>query len=1071
MDKQAVRFEIERLLAEQLLGPVQLDETLPARPSDTYLTGILWPRGTALEGSGESIGPTDIANDDSEPVDAGVPGYRAVRPCSCGLSFEVDKAASLVISLGSTARYRPSPKPQQLREKDASSISPGAERIEHEWHREQLRYRLEIPSSESRTAWRTQEFLLPDGSIRSDPAVAVDIRRRVREGSVVVTATLINTAVEAATDTRDSSLLFQAELRVDAALPSGAPAIQPRPSYPFADDEDRRTNLLLYRDAQEYAAGHGVSAEWPEPRDERVEWIATSWLPKATVAGTSPLGHSTLRELREAPDSVFSASTLSDLSRRSTTLASLDQFCSIYESWIQGLTSRTERLDGELRLAADLHIHRCADTVARMRRGVKTLADSEDAWMAFTLANRAMDIQAQFPSKRQQARPLVWRPFQVAFLLLVLPGLVHARDPEARRDTMDLLWFPTGGGKTEAYLAITAFEILFRRIVNPARRESGGTDVLMRYTLRLLTVQQFQRAAALISACEALRRQDPTRLGAAPISLGLYVGGEATPNFLNEGIEKLADEAAGRKPPSTPRQLLECPVCGHTLSSAAYRIDVDRRWMDIACRNEQCSTGAVPLPILTIDEAIYEHPTSLLIATVDKFAQLPRNGRMRRIFGGPGGKPGLIIQDELHLISGPLGSMAGLYEAALDLLCSDGDVRPKIVGSTATIGRAREQVRALFDRDVLQFPPPGLEAADSFFAVKDEKGPSRAYRGVASAGRSPKFALQAVIAALMQAAARLRELAGDESVDPYWTCVAYFNSLRELGGAHVLMQDDVRRQLAVLAARCGATARELEGLPVELSSRVSSREIPEFLKKLNAPLVPLDPNEELPPDSVLASNMISVGVDVPRLGLMVVNGQPKSTAEYIQATSRVGRGLPGLVVTLYNFGRPRDLSHFEHFANYHAALYRSVEATSVTPWAPRARDKALHAVFAAMVRHVLGLSADEDAARFDRAALGVGSVVEYLVRRAKAATAAAPDADVRVELEEIATAWERLAANAGAAGRKFLYWERRAPFGRTSPHLLYSAEEQKPTDAAAMPAPNSLREVEPSTAFVLKRFS
>lgn len=416
--------------------------------------------------------------------------------------------------------------------------------------------------------------------------------------------------------------------------------------------------------------------------------------------------------------------------------------------------------------------------------------------------------------------------------------------------------------------------------------------------------------------------------------------------------------------------------------------------------------------------------------------------------------------------------MAGLYEATIDLLCTDGEIRPKIIGSTATIGRARRQVRALFDRDVLQFPPPGFDASDSFFAVRDEKGSDRLYCGISTAGRSPKFALQAVLAALMQSVHILRSQGQVPSaaLDPYWTCVAYFNSLRELGGAHVMMLDDVRRQIAVLATRSKSSPRPLEEPPLELSSRVPSREIPEILKRLSQAIGPADPYESDPPDSVLASNMISVGVDVPRLGLMVVAGQPKSTAEYIQATSRVGRSQPGLVVTLYNFGRPRDLSHFEHFLSYHSALYLTVEATSVTPWAPRARDKALHAVFAAAVRHlVAGLLSDDAAIAFDGTDATVGKIVQHLIRRARTATDGATDADIRAEIEDIARDWERKASNARAAGRKLNYWEKPAPYGKTSPHLLYSAEQTLTASAGAWPAPNSLREVEPSTAFVLKK--
>jgi ATP-dependent helicase YprA (DUF1998 family) len=475
---------------------------------------------------------------------------------------------------------------------------------------------------------------------------------------------------------------------------------------------------------------------------------------------------------------------------------------------------------------------------------------------------------------------------------------------------------------------------------------------------------------------------------------------------------------------------------------------------------------------MTVDQSIYAAPPSLLIATIDKFAQVPRREDIRSLFGFDDRlPPGLVIQDELHLISGPLGSMAGLYEASVDMLCTRNGLRPKVIGSTATIGRAEQQVRALFDRSVLQFPPPAIDASDSFFAVRDTDGPDRLYVGVMTAGRSAKFALQAILAALLESAKKLATLAPDVMTsDPYWTVVAYFNSLRELGAAHVLAQDDVPRQMAFLCRRLGdAKSRLLSRPPAELSSRISSREIPDVLRSLSAQRDAL-PEEEQPEDIVLASNMISVGVDVSRLGLMVVNGQPKTTSEYIQATSRVGRGLPGLVVTLYNFSRPRDLSHFEHFKMYHSALYKAVEATSVTPWAPRARDKALPAVLVGTARHLIDrLSEDDGASRLRSDDPTMNEIVSAFVSRARAASNGREDQETATEITEIVKQWEQRAADARSSGKKLLYWERKSEFGNTSEHLLRSAEEGSRPGSRAWAAPGSLREVEPSTAFVLKK--
>jgi hypothetical protein len=1081
MDRIEVRTALEGLVAQQLMGPGEEQEVLPVSPSDVYLTGILWPRDTAVSADEDDASSTETAGKDGEPAEAAVPGYRAIRPCSIGLTFEVAADVEITIATGATARYA-----DVARAGSAGDAQPAAGREAAgrtargeegpEWHRRPLDYRVRIRPDEQRLSWRTHDFERPDGSTVHDETVAIDIRRRPAGNRLVVTATLINTAAEEPPRAvRDRVLLFQAQLAIRAVHANGAGAIHARAAYPFADDdEDQLTNLLLYRHVREFAVGHGVAAEWLTDSPDTATQVSTSWLPRATVEGMSPEGHALLGNLKARFGNPLEAARLADGSRRDETCGALDAFCGVYAEWITGqLESRLHEFEGEHRRAADANLTRCRETLERLRAGVRCLRENDVAWEAFTLANRAMDRQAMFPSKGERRRPLVWRPFQLAFVLLVIPGLVDSSD--ADRDTMDLLWFPTGGGKTEAYLALTAFEIFRRRLTSASRRSAGGLDVLMRYTLRLLTIQQFQRAAALVAACEMIRRESAGRLGEAPVSLGLYVGIDSTPNSLEEAQLKLTDEAAGREPPSTPRQLLNCPVCGAVLPSHGYRIDGAQRWMEVACRAEGCEVRGVPQAILTVDEAIYAHPPSLLIGTVDKFAQLPRNENVGVLFGAGGTERlGLIIQDELHLISGPLGSMTGLYEACIDLLCTSGEVRPKVIGSTATIGRARKQVRALFDRDVLQFPPPGFDATDSFFAVRDEHGPDRVYLGVATAGRSPKFALQALIASLMQSVYQIRESgnATDAAVDPYWTCVGYFNSLRELGGAHVLMLDDVRRQTAFLAGRAGVEPRPMEEPPLELSSRVSSREIPEILVRLNRSLGSDDVFAGQPPDAVLASNMISVGVDVPRLGVMAVAGQPKSTAEYIQATSRVGRGLPGLVVTLYNFGRPRDLSHFEHFFAYHAALYRSVEATSVTPWAPRARDKALHAVLAAAVRHgVAGMRDDEDAIAFSAASPEVRQIVAYLEARADSASEGLEREDSAEDLARAAETWQRRCEEARAAATRLLYWERKARFGRApAPHLMRSAEQIRAPGSTAWPTPNSMRDVEPSTAFVLRRF-
>ena len=414
------------------------------------------------------------------------------------------------------------------------------------------------------------------------------------------------------------------------------------------------------------------------------------------------------------------------------------------------------------------------------------------------------------------------------------------------------------------------------------------------------------------------------------------------------------------------------------------------------------------LPVVVVDEEIYRLLPSLLISTVDKFAQMPWNGAVQMLFGQVDGRcerhgfrspeledsnshpktktglpsaktipqdplrpPDLIIQDELHLISGPLGTLVGLYETAIDKLCSwevnGKTVRPKVVASTATIRRARDQVHALFRRKISVFPPTGLDVRDNFFSIQrssDEDNPGRKYIGVCAPGRRLKSALIRVYVALLSAGQVLFEKYG-EAADPWMTLVGYFNSLRELGGMKRLVDDDVKTRLGKMAQR-GLAKRTIfsPDSVKELTSRLGSTAIPETLDLLEAVFDPVELERRKkkaargdregykprPLDVMLATNMISVGVDVPRLGLMAVGGQPKTTAEYIQATSRVGRKHPGLVCTVYNWARPRDLSHYETFEHYHTTFYMHIEALSVTPFSPGAISRGLAALLVSLVR-------------------------------------------------------------------------------------------------------------------------
>lgn len=1067
VEARTAREQMIDLVTRLLVGPLANDEALSSPPLDTYLSGILWPEGEMLNAPEQEDGDDGQAPaaQDGE-MDGAVPGYRAVRPCSVGLTFAVEASATVTVSLGSTARYS----------KVETEPTEKGGRRQHEWRRSELGYRYVIePGGDG--SFSTREFLDADGQAKPDDGVRLHVKRRVRGDCQVLTVTLINSAVEADDRLRNELCLFQAMLEIEALSSDGKGAITPRPSPLLASaDEDTRSAALLYRDVVEFAVGHGVAVMWEKSPDRRVAAVRTTWMPNTALRNMSAEGHSSLLSYLKEQPNALRAGWLAEHSKRNSIVSALRGFNDCYRHWTQTLRERVDRFNGDLGKAAHANLKNCALACARIEEGIDLLETSDASWLAFTLSNAAMDRQARFEVKKPRQAPLVWRPFQLAYILMALPGLVDPED--AYRNWVDLLWFPTGGGKTEAYLGLTAFQIFHRRLTSEERRAVGGVDVLMRYTLRLLTVQQFQRAASLICACDQIR-QERGDLGEAPISLGLYVGGDATPNRSAKAVLAIEEEHEGLKPKSTPRQLLNCPVCGHDLAPAAYQVTEDEEGIDIRCPAPGCATEGKPLPVLAVDDFIYAAPPSLLIGTIDKFAQLPRRSDLRALFGLDGSLgPGLIIQDELHLISGPLGSVAGLYETVIDLLSARDGVRPKVIGSTATIGQAKRQVRALFDREVLQFPPAGFEAADSFFAVRDNEGPDRVYLGLCSAGRSPKFALQAAAAALLQSVDFLKqEGASANDIDPFWTSVLYFNSLRELGGAHVLVQDDIPRQMEFLAGRLirstgkQSKKRDLEADTVELSSRVSSRELPDHLNNLNNSLdgVDADPFAPEPRDVVLASNMISVGVDVPRLGLMLVNGQPKSTAEYIQASSRVGRGRDGLVLTLYNFGRPRDVSHFEHFLAYHNSIYRSVEATSVTPWAPRARDKALHAVLAAAVRHLVDrMESDDAAGRFAQENETVKGIVKTIRERACSASGNVEGADTADDLASLIEEWSNRSSDSSITGKALRYWDPGSGFSQAGNYLMRSAEDGRGTNRKSWPTPNSMREVEPSTAFMLK---
>lgn len=1011
----ALRTELRDALRADLLGPQEGEHEILSSdaPITAYPIGVLFPQSdgkappTAVEDDGVDTPSDLVRGDDHEQggTDLGVALANRRKPSSMGLTFAVDpKLARSVNAAIRVAIYVPEGEdglPVEPRRSEARSTEQQRER----WRR------VPVPCEPTPI-----DVTVPGMHKPGQLAPGLELRTLVRpaapDGTVTVTATLVNTLRVGEYDLQDAYCFFQPELEIHG--PEGSRPFVERPAALNAVDDEQSLSRLLHRHAPYFATGHGCSVAW--------EWeapaVRTPMPPRASVPSirteSVPTHEVLLTDSNpEIDDESLGMHSLGH-GTRAEVVAALSRLLDGYEEWIAARAGDAAELDGtDHAPAATEQIKLCGEALVRIRRGVQLLADPDrpEVLDAFRLANRAMAEQRSRTAWIKDGREGSpdpksgrWRPFQIAFMLLCLEGI--ANPDHADREVADLLWFPTGGGKTEAYLGLIAFTVFLRRLRDGVH--GGGVTVLMRYTLRLLTLQQFERAAALICAMERIRKERGADLGTTPVSIGMWVGASATPNRLDraqERLEELVRNPGKSLQKENPVQLHSCPWCGEPMSAADYEVRAGLKRMLVLCPSGDCpfSTGS-GLPVHLVDEAVYDaHPT-LVIATVDKFASMPWRPQTTALFNGDQASdvkpPELIVQDELHLISGPLGTLTGLYETAVDILAKS----PKVVASTATIRRASDQVGALFNRKVAQFPPAGLDARDSWFAVETprEDKASRRYIGLLTPSTSQATLLVRTYAALLHSASCLD--ADPKIVDAYWTLVGYFNSLRLLSAAELQVLDDVQDRLEMLAKRDHVSVRPATSV-IELSSRADSSEIPRRLKQLER----MRPSPDVL-DVLLATNMISVGVDIDRLGLMAVMGQPQTTAEYIQATSRVGRRHPGLIAVMLNSSRSRDRSHYEDFPRFHAALYREVESTSVTPFSARARDRGLHAVIVALTRLMIPVAADNKAAAEIK---GFVEEINTIVRPRVLARAAAVD-----DAEHNATAqsfddfikWWRLAA-------------------------------------------------------------
>ncbi len=1033
------------------------------KPLDRYQSAILFPiitgesglEGVDNEDDGDE-GAESLTDDATAQPSAGgtsQPKRRLVPPSSVGLSFFVSGADIRLQLIPRAVRYEP------VEQREEGRF------VSEQWQRLILGKNdceardLRSPSRRRTGSWREAVF--------EGRAELFALWRPLQDGWLV-TVSLSNTQNEPETDDRakqsmERNRLALLEVELECVVDAGEVGPYPGVQYGLLSDEEQELEVQ-YRHHRIYAIGHGAAVDW-RLRDDRVVEIRTEFLPKTEVPRVSA-------DTAETDDNILRVEWLAGIATDPKSHCdALIRFVSAYDTWIE---TAAQRIDGlaDLELAAAQRIRvRMEEAVTRMRSGIDRLRHDPIAARAFALANQAMAMQMRQADKAsgKPGRAPRWRPFQLAFLLLTIESAID-EDGE-HRDTLDLIWFPTGGGKTEAYLGLMACVICWRRLRYPA--SSGGTTILMRYTLRLLTKDQFRRAARLICALELMRRGLP-ELGGEPITLGLWVGAASSPNSFDDAqgaLDKACEDDA--RPPSL-LVLDTCPWCGE-----AFRVprnfDAGAKHFRFRCTSADCGFGKTPddaLPCNVVDTALYEAPPTLLLATVDKFARLAWEERAAAFLGAGGNRPPeLIIQDELHLIASALGSVAGLYEAGLETVLTMRGVRPKYVASTATIRMAQDQVQRLYGREAAIFPPPGFDCDDAYFArtVPTSEQPGRLYVGYLAPARNRHRSMAPLAAALLAAPEVLfadATVNRDALLDAWWTLMIYHSSLKGVGTSRNALQDIeqfmARQQREVLEQRqSDAQAdwprrEQLAERIGQLTSHMSADDNARGFDRLRLPRH--DPDAL---DLVLATNMISVGLDVARLATMIVNGQPLTTAEYIQASSRVGRGdVPGIVVANYYRDQARSLSHYESFRAYHESFYRFVEPTSVTPYTYQARLRALHAALVIAVRHCdLGLAANERAGDFDPTRPAVAQVIEELKRRCRRADPQRGDATV-AHIDRLAAQWADAVLRCRTQRERLIYSG--SDSDRRDQRLLYSHEARVKGLWATL---NNMRNVE-NTALV-----
>ncbi len=994
---------IKNMIKKELVGPIRDNETLDSTPLNAYVAGILWPKPLrrnanrvpsdeerefeiqskvlqdeqVLEAEDQSAVPDEIVLEEFKGDVVKDSSMR--KPSTMGISVIAGKEVGKVKVNFSFGKYVHS---EELREYGKE----GKSRVFHLYTRQGYSIDLTFDLSKEDV-----EYVAIDNDKLSKFNIIIKATKRTGKAGEprLITFSVTNDQEAQAKDiVQNENALFQCKLDITACEGEFLP-LDPGET-PIYDLEDEIL-AMQYRKVYNYAQGHGCAAAFDE-KDGKCRHVWSEFVPEYEVKQ--------MKSAEVEDKELFSLKYLYTADRNSI-VSRLNKFVDLYKEWAKEQKNSSNASDYDrYRHAVKDCLEKISICTDRIESGIRCLKENDNAWKAFVLANKAMykqrisialmnkKINSESEFETKMSNP-VWYPFQLFYLLMIIPDFTSSNSQF--KDVVDLLWFPTGGGKTEAYLAVSAFIIFYERLSENKR--FYGTSVIMRYTLRLLTIQQFERASALICACESVKIEE--KVPGGEISIGLWIGGDSAPNTIDEAKKAIKTLRDGEPlyELANPIQITKCPYCGKELNALNY--DIENGEMKIVCN--KCGK----LPIYIVDSDIYKQVPTLIMSTVDKFARIVWDERTGRIFGCniDSSKPRLIIQDELHLISGPLGTLTGLYETAIDRLCwTTEGAKPKIIASTATVKNAAYQIKGLYNRKHFQFPPNGLDYTDSFFAIqaRKEDKPSRYYVGLSEQGGSMVDLMIRVFSVLCLSDLYLEKSGNvEEVIDQYYTIIGYFNAIKDLGTSSTILRErmfnyvnslingkfsDLSEKIKLEKTDNGNYKGDIKFKTAELTSRKTSYEIRNILDDLRIPFKLND--EVMAYKYVLSSSMFSVGIDIDRLGVMVMNGQPKSNADYIQATSRVGRTNPGLVFCLYNAFRSRDRSYYERFNQYHSCFYKYVESTSVTPFSMRSIEKGLHAIFIALVRHLVpGMSANDSANKFNKNSEQVSNIRKYIIDR------------------------------------------------------------------------------------------